>query len=130
MEIAANRTHYLKWKLDIGDLQYSVRYHFLWQSKKDMENKYILKHHKSGTLSVITHGMAQQLIKDHGTEVEEIIASVHIQNDGTESKKLQNKVVIGRKTIKSMRGLEDDILINKMKHGFFSKKNLGLDLAK
>jgi len=129
MKISANRTHYLKWHLDFGDKQYSIRYHFLWQSRRDLENKYILKHHSTGALSEISEQMAQQLIRDHGYKVEEIVASVHLQNSGPESMRFQNKVAIDETHICSMRGKDNDILLNKMKHHFYTKEN-DLDLTK
>jgi len=129
MKIQSNRTHYLKWKLDLGDGEYSIRYHFLWQSKKDFEQKYILKHHATGNLSIVSNDMAQHLIRKHAVKVEEIVASVYMQNNASESMRFQNKVIIDEKHITSMRGSDQDIQLNKMKHNFYDKENK-IDLTK
>ncbi len=122
LKIDANRTHYLKWKLDIGDGHYSIRYHFLWQNKKEMEKKYILKHHAHSTFSEISEPMARMMINKHSIAEEEIVASAQLTNDKSNVSGIHKKTVIDDNTIKSMLGDTEDQLLNKMKHKFYKKQ--------
>jgi hypothetical protein len=112
-KVRRNRTHYLKWELDIDEL--SVRYHFLWQDNAEKEKVYILKHHGKSVHTVISEQMAMILIKEHCIEETEVIAFVSMAPDGT---RIHNKTVIGNKFTRSYIGGSLDTETASMEHKF------------
>ena len=127
MKIESNRTHYLRWRLDLGEGDYSIRYHFTWQNNKDFENKYILKHHSKSRYSEITKQMADILIKEHGVSVEEVIGSLGLATEESQTQHIHNKTIISGTTITSLRGDATDVTLNSMEHKFYDITDLPLN---
>jgi len=76
MQKLNHTTFYIKYKI-FGYL--SLRYHYLFQDNKKLENKWILKDHNSKKYSVLTEEMAEAIFENfkivHNCEPEkEIIA--------------------------------------------------------
>ena len=122
MTIDCNRTHYLKWKLDLEGEELSIRYHFLWQDKKELEGKYILKHHSRSTHSEISEKMAKMFIKHNCTAKEEVIAYLDTQMIDSEMVRTHRKTVITDKHIRTFIGGREDVMTNEMKHKFKDQK--------
>lgn len=71
--IKCHRVHYLKWDIT-EDL--SIRYHFTFQDKKELENRFIIKCHNDKVWNTIRDDVAEAIIKESNLESKEIIGKL------------------------------------------------------
>lgn len=71
--IKCHRVHYLKWDIT-NDL--SIRYHFTFQDKKELENRFIIKCHNDKVWNTIRDDVAEAIIKESNLESKEIIGKL------------------------------------------------------
>ena len=110
MKISANRCHYIKFSLSL-DEDISIRYHFTWQDKQEMERKYVLKHHSLNLKTIIDDTMALGLISKYCTREEEIVS--HVIYIG--KKREHRKIIISDKTINQVVGGKVDKVLKSSK---------------
>jgi len=64
-QIGTHRTHYLKWEL-LNNPSISIRYHFTFADRTELEGKYIWKDHDTKNTLVLTKEQAEIMINNMG----------------------------------------------------------------
>ena len=67
---AKGRTHYLKWQI-VGE--FSIRYHMVWDDRRNMVNKYIVKNHAESEWTEITEKAADIILRASNINKENFI---------------------------------------------------------